>query len=133
MNSPEISEVVEGTARKLLERHMSVAKEWFPHELVPWSDGRDFAPGETHPPLMKLPEGVASALWMGLLTEDNLPHYFHVVASAFPAESAMGEWVRRWAAEEGRHGMVIRDWITVTRVADLVELERAPIACGATR
>ena len=24
-------------ATRLLERHLEVAKEWFPHELVPWN------------------------------------------------------------------------------------------------
>ena len=25
-----------------LNRHLSMAKDWFPHEYVPWSDGRNF-------------------------------------------------------------------------------------------
>ena len=25
-----------------LDRHLSTAKEWFPHQYVPWSRGRDF-------------------------------------------------------------------------------------------
>src|SRR5262245_61989465 len=25
-----------------LDRHLKVAKEWMPHEYVPWSQGRDF-------------------------------------------------------------------------------------------
>ena len=33
-------------AERLLERHLAGAKEWFPHEFVPWCRGRDFAPGE---------------------------------------------------------------------------------------
>ncbi len=120
-----LSEVMEDTARRLLERHLSVAKEWFPHELVPWSQGRDFATAEMDDQPGRLTDGVASALWVGLLTEDNLPHYFHALARAFPPESAMGEWSRRWAAEEGRHSIVIRDWISVTRALDLKALERA--------
>ena len=31
---------------RLLDRHLGLAKEWFPHEFVPWSRGRDFVPGE---------------------------------------------------------------------------------------
>src|ERR1700687_6299146 len=31
---------------RLLERHLETTREWFPHELVPWSKGRDFVPGE---------------------------------------------------------------------------------------
>jgi len=35
------------TARTLVERHLTNAKEWFPHELVPWSLGRE--PSGGHP------------------------------------------------------------------------------------
>ena len=35
---------------QLLERHLGTAKEWFPHELVPWSRGRDFDEGEAWDP-----------------------------------------------------------------------------------
>jgi acyl-[acyl-carrier-protein] desaturase len=125
VNSYEISEVVQDAAARLFERHLCRAKEWFPHEFVPWTRGRDFCPGEAWQPEEELPQGVMSALWVGLLTEDNLPHYFHAIARAFPPDSVMGEWTRRWAAEEARHAIVIRDWITVTRSLDLVALERA--------
>jgi acyl-[acyl-carrier-protein] desaturase len=33
-------------------------------------------------------------------------------------------WARRWTAEEMRHSIVIRDYLTVTRSIDPVELER---------
>src|SRR5438093_3327486 len=33
---------LEPTTARLLDRHLASAKEWFPHELVPWSRGRDF-------------------------------------------------------------------------------------------
>ena len=35
---------LEPTAARLLDRHLATAKEWFPHEIVPWSQGRDFEP-----------------------------------------------------------------------------------------
>ena len=28
-----------------LERHLSAAKEWFPHEFVPYEEGRNFVEG----------------------------------------------------------------------------------------
>ncbi|MCU4184426.1 acyl-ACP desaturase [Acidiferrimicrobium sp. IK] len=125
MSTSSLDEVFEATARTLMERHLSRAKEWFPHQLVPWSGGRDFGPDDPGDAARPLPAGAASALWVGLLTEDNLPHYFHVIATAFAPDSAMGEWSRRWAAEEQRHATVIRDWVCVTRSLDLVALERA--------
>ena len=31
---------LEPEAERLLERHLAVAEEWFPHEYVPWDRGR---------------------------------------------------------------------------------------------
>ncbi len=67
-------------AEQLLERHLGTAKEWFPHEFVPWGRGRDFADGEEWDPAeWPLPDAVRSALFVNLLTEDNLPYYFRTI------------------------------------------------------
>ncbi|HEX2038720.1 MAG TPA: acyl-ACP desaturase [Acidimicrobiales bacterium] len=117
---------LEPVAARLLDRHLAQAKEWFPHELVPWSRGRDFDAGwEWTPAEAPLPPAVRSALFVNLLTEDNLPYYFRTIEALFGRDSAWGEWSRRWTAEEGRHAIVIRDYLTVTRALDPVELERA--------
>jgi acyl-[acyl-carrier protein] desaturase len=116
-------------AEGLLERHLAGAKEWFPHELVPWGRGRDFEPGAAwDPDEVTLPDGVRSALFVNLLTEDNLPYYFRTIERVFGAGGVWGEWARRWTAEEGRHSIVIRDYLTVTRSIDPVELERGRMA-----
>lgn len=126
MTSAELREALDDSAACLLDRHLAHTKEWFPHELVPWELGRRCTAGRTPGPEGPvLPEGVLSALFVNLLTEDNLPHYFHAIASTFGASSALVEWSRRWAAEEQRHAIVLRDWICVTRMLDLVALERA--------
>src|SRR5581483_11153709 len=113
---------------RLFERHLTSAKEWFPHELVPWSRGRDFAPGEEWDESAAVPGPVRSALFVNLLTEDNLPYYFRSIERTFGATDVWGGWARRWTAEEGRHSIVIRDWLTVTRGVDPVALERARMA-----
>ncbi|MGI8491930.1 MAG: acyl-ACP desaturase, partial [Acidimicrobiales bacterium] len=116
-------------AEELFERHLKVSKEWFPHELVPWSRGRDFEPDEEWDPTTSdIPGPVRSALVLNLLTEDNLPYYFHAIATVYGSDGVWGEWARRWTAEEHRHSIVLRDWLTVTRAVDLVELERARMA-----
>jgi acyl-[acyl-carrier-protein] desaturase len=134
-----LPEALEPVAAGLLERHLGRSREWFPHELVPWGQGRDFTSADSAPEVPctetdgVLAAGVASALFVNLLTEDNLPGYYHAIATGFGDEGAMGEWSRRWAAEEQRHAIVIRDWITVTRRLDLVALERArmhQVSCG---
>ena len=125
---------LEPTAAKLLDRHLATSKEWFPHELVPYSRGRDFVAGnawdERDADLAgaSLTPAVASALFVNLLTEDNLPYYFNDLERMFGPDEAWGTWGRRWTAEEGRHSIVIRDYLTVTRAIDPAALERARMA-----
>jgi acyl-[acyl-carrier-protein] desaturase len=112
-----------------LDRHLSLAKEWFPHEYVPWSEGRTFdgiLDGEPwRPDDSPLPDVARTALIVNLLTEDNLPSYHHEIATLFGRDGAWGTWVHRWTAEEGRHGIALRDYLTVSRAVDPVALERA--------
>lgn len=121
-----IVEALESTAEQLLERHLAATKEWFPHALVPWTDARDYEPDyEWQPDDATIPPAVRSALFVNVLTEDNLPFYFRDIERMFGRDGAWGEWVRRWTAEEGRHGMVINTYLQATRAIDPVELERA--------
>jgi acyl-[acyl-carrier-protein] desaturase len=134
MDDTALLSEVHPVAEQLLERHLAGAKEWFPHEHVPWSRGRDFVAGEVwDPDEVRLAPAVRSALFVNLLTEDNLPYYTHTISRMFGTDGAWGTWVRRWTAEEGRHSIVLRDYLTVTRAIDPVELERARMAqveCG---
>ncbi|WP_375485313.1 acyl-ACP desaturase [uncultured Jatrophihabitans sp.] len=109
-----------------LERHLKAAKPWHPHDYVPWSRGRDFAflGGEDWKPEDSPLDPVArTAMTVNLLTEDNLPSYHREIATRFSRDGAWGEWVGRWTAEEGRHGIALRDYLVVTRGVDPVELE----------
>ena len=129
MRDADVLRELAPTARTLLERHLANAKEWFPHELVPWSQGRDFEPGdEWTADEAPMDEAVRSSLFVNLLTEDNLPHYFRTIDSVFVGDEAWHTWTCRWTAEEGRHAIVIRDYLTVTRALDPVELERGRMA-----
>lgn len=124
----ELEPVVEDN----LNRHLALAREWFPHAYVPWSRGEDFdgplggrpwEPGES-----ALPEVARTALVVNLLTEDNLPSYHRQIAVLFGRDGAWGTWVHRWTAEEGRHGTAIRDYLLTTRGVDPYALERARMA-----
>jgi acyl-[acyl-carrier-protein] desaturase len=109
---------------RLYERHLDTTREWFPHELVPWSQGRDFVPGEEWDAGRSgVPAAARVALVVNLLTEDNLP-YYSATLGGLGTDGPWGEWMRRWTAEEGRHAIVIRDYLTVTRSVDPVALER---------
>lgn len=106
-------------AEQLTHRHYATCKPWYPHELVPWSLGRDTVAGEAWDPAeTPLPDAVRSSLFVNLLTEDNLPYYFHTIDRMFGRDGVWGEWSHRWTAEEGRHSIALRDYLTVTRALD---------------
>jgi len=118
----ELEPVVEAN----LERHLSVARPWQPHDYVPWSRGRDFAflGGEDWRPEDSPLDPVAqTAMVVNLLTEDNLPSYHREIATQFGRDGAWGQWVGQWTAEEGRHAIALRDYLVVTRGVDPVKLE----------
>ncbi len=120
---------LEPVAGQLLDAHLANSREWFPHELVPYSQGADFEAGYLwSPDDQPLSDVARSALFVNLLTEDNLPYYFNEIDRLFGADTAWGTWNRRWTAEEGRHAIVIRDYLTVTRSVDPVALERGRMA-----
>ena len=114
----------EPVVAELLHRHLESSNEWFPHEFVPWSRGRDFDRGEAwDPTAATVSDAARAALFVNLLTEDNLPYYYASLIAA-AGDGPWAEWTRRWTAEEGRHAIVIRDYLIVTRSIDPVELER---------
>ena len=117
---------LEGVVEENLNRHNAIAKDWQPHDYIPWSRGRDFAflGGEDWVPEDSPLDPVAkTAMVVNLLTEDNLPSYHREIATRFSREGAWGQWVGRWTAEEGRHGIALRDYLVVTRGVDPVKLE----------
>jgi acyl-[acyl-carrier-protein] desaturase len=124
MQPDALARTLEPTVEQLLARHQATAVEWFPHEYVPWGRARDFVSREEWwDPEDCADSAARSALYVNLLTEDNLPYYFRTL-SDFGRDGVWGEWTRRWTAEEGRHAIVIRDYLMVTRAIDPVSLER---------
>jgi acyl-[acyl-carrier-protein] desaturase len=129
LSQTDILRELEPVVAENLDRHLKIAKEWMPHEYIPWSQGRDYdglMGGEAWDPEQSRVSDVArTSLIVNLLTEDNLPSYHHEIATVFGRDDAWGTWVHRWTAEEGRHGIAIRDYLLVTRAVDPVALERA--------
>ena len=116
-------------AERLTERHMASCKPWYPHEFVPWGMGRDFVEGQAWDPQdVPLPDAVRSALFVNLLTEDNLPYYFRTIDRMFGDTGVWRTWSHRWTAEEARHSIAIRDFLTVTRAIDPYALEDGRMA-----
>jgi len=110
-----------------LERHLGVQKNWYPHEYVPWSEGRDFA-GPLNGDAWEAKDSrltpvAQDSLVLNLLTEDNLPSYHTEIAISMGRDGAWGNWIERWTAEEARHGIAIRDYLMATRGVNPYELE----------
>jgi acyl-[acyl-carrier-protein] desaturase len=110
-----------------LERHLKVQKNWYPHEYVPWSEGRDYA-GPLNGDAWEAKDSrltpvAQDSLVLNLLTEDNLPSYHTEIALSMGRDGAWGTWIERWTAEEARHSIVIRDYLMATRGVDPYELE----------
>ncbi|EOM74369.1 acyl-ACP desaturase [Rhodococcus rhodnii] len=124
----ELLQELAGVAEENVNRHLSMAKEWHPHDYVPWDEGRNFAAlggDDWDLEQSQLDEVARAAMITNLLTEDNLPSYHREIADNFSRDGAWGTWVGRWTAEENRHGIVMRDYLVVTRAVDPVALERA--------
>jgi len=116
---------LEPEAGRLYDRHARVAQEWFPHDFIPYRLGRDFDKEPWTPDQPRLTGVAQIAFEIGLLTEDNLPSYHRLIHGMFGrGDGAWINWVGRWTAEEGRHAIVLRDYLTVTRNIDPVLLER---------
>jgi len=116
---------LEPEAGRLVDRHLKVAPEWFPHEYIPYRLGRDFDKEPWTPDQPRLTGVAQTAFEVGLLTEDNLPSYHRLIHGMFgKGDGPWLTWVGRWTAEEGRHAIVLRDYLTVTRNMDPVLLER---------
>jgi acyl-[acyl-carrier-protein] desaturase len=123
MISSDLVEELVPTVERLFERHLGATKAWLPHELIPWERAVASKPREAFNAAdSPLSFGVRSALVVNLLTEDNLPYYYETINRVF-THDVWREWNRRWVAEEMRHAIVIRDYITVTHSVDLASLE----------
>jgi len=116
---------LEPEAGRLYDRHAKVAQEWFPHDYIPYRLGRDFDKEPWTPDQPRLTGVAQTAFEINLLTEDNLPSYHRLIHGMFgEGDGAWINWIGRWTAEEGRHAIVLRDYLTVTRNIDPVLLER---------
>jgi acyl-[acyl-carrier-protein] desaturase len=119
---------LEPVVEQSLNHHLSVARDWMPHDYVPWDQGRDFRSAPWRPADTRLGPAAQTALEVNLLTEDNLPSYHYEIATRFGTDGAWGTWVGRWTAEEGRHAACLRDYLLVTRAVDPDQLEARRMA-----
>ena len=68
----ELLTELESVAEENVNRHLSLAKEWHPHDYVPWDEGRNFAAlggVDWDPEQSQLSEVAKAAMITNLLTE----------------------------------------------------------------
>ncbi len=121
-----------GPAEQLMDRHMRTTKPWSPHNYVPYDMGRTYSGDQPWTEQDRfLPPHIESALIVNTLTEDNLPEYFRLIADHAARDGATGDdrhpfvaWSKQWKAEEARHGLVMDEWLHVTRAVDPEAMQR---------
>jgi hypothetical protein len=69
-------------------RHVAV--EWFPHDYIPYSLGRDFDKDPWTPDQPRLTGVAQTAFEVNLLTEDNLPSYHRLIHGMFGTATGRG-------------------------------------------
>jgi acyl-[acyl-carrier-protein] desaturase len=106
-----------------LAAHLERAQQWYPHEYVPWGEARDFTELSFAEAQSRLSPAVRASVQLNLLTEDNLPGYHGEIARVLGLTDVWKTWLDRWTAEEGRHAIALRDYLTVTRAVDPTVLE----------
>lgn len=126
LSDRELLESLAPVVETNLARHIAVAAEWQPHDYVPWSDARNFeflGGTDWDPSQSELSEVAKTALTVSVLIADNLPAY-HRELGKYLRTGPWWRWVGRWTAEENRHEILIRNYLTVTRAVDPIALER---------
>lgn len=113
-------------AEELVTRHYDTCRPWYPHEFVPWSAASDFGDrADWAAEQVELPDELRSALFVNLLTEDNLPYYYNTIDGLYGRTGVWREWSHRWVAEEARHSQALRDFALAAKALDPWELEDA--------
>jgi acyl-[acyl-carrier-protein] desaturase len=122
----DMLEALAPKAEELATRHLQTRKMWAPHEFVPWTLAQDYDRGyEWQATDFPIPNEVRSALYINLLTEDNLPFYVRDIDEFASKDGIWRHWTGIWTFEEQRHSYAMRTYIEATRAIDPVVLENA--------
>lgn len=99
--------------------------DWSYHEFIPWEQGRCFKKEPWSIEQRTLPIGIYTAVETSLLTEVNLPFFYHHLAVTFKGSlEVLQEFVHTWVSEEDQHSSLLETYLIITRNADPHELHR---------
>ncbi|UGT62430.1 acyl-ACP desaturase [Nocardia asteroides] len=124
-----IARDLEPVAGRALRDHLRKARKWDPDEHRP--RGRNIADRHGIHLVAPIPEsdaGTGRMLTALALLEHDLPAWHRALCAAFGRDGAWGAWIGRWTAEQGRHAIVLRDYLIGTGIAGPAEFEAARLA-----
>jgi len=112
---------------ELYKQHRERANgiDWSYHEYIPWEQGRSFKKEPWSIEQRKLPTAIYTAVETSLLTEVNLPFFYHHLAVTFKGSlQVLQDFVHTWVSEEDQHSSLLETYLIITRNADPHELHR---------
>lgn len=120
---PKLEPFVTELYRQHRERAANI--DWSYHEFIPWELGRSFIDDPWSIEQRKLPEPIYLAVETSLLTEVNLPFFYHHLATTFKGSlQVLQDFVHTWVSEEDQHSSLLETYLIITRNADPHELHR---------
>ncbi|MDF2959238.1 MAG: fatty acid desaturase type 2 [Paenibacillus sp.] len=106
-------------------RERAASIDWSYHEFIPWEAGRCFIKEPWAPDQRKLPLPIYTAVETSLLTEVNLPFFYHHLAVTFKGSlQVLQDFVHTWVSEEDQHSSLLETYLIITRNADPHELHK---------
>jgi len=112
----------------ILDEHYASSKGWAPYELINYDEARNFnSVNPWKPEDYPISDALRSAIYVNLLTEDNLPYYSNTLLELTKDSKLFYEWIHTWIMEEHRHPEAIRNWVYASRAIDPKFLENGRI------
>lgn len=106
-------------------RQRAAAIDWSYHEFIPWELGRSFLTDPWSIEQRTLPSAIYTAVETSLLTEVNLPFFYHHLADTFKGSlQVLQDFIHTWVSEEDQHSSLLETYLIITRNADPHELHR---------
>lgn len=124
----EILKTLEEDAKKIFTDHINSRKDWYPHEMIPWNRYSNIEKNGFEYNVEKISKNISSAIYLLLMTEDNLPWYARTITGFIGSEnrnSIWNTWLQQWVAEEDMHSYVIRNYVTLNGLMNPYYLEQA--------
>lgn len=122
----QILKTLEEDAEQIFDNHLNSRKQWYPHEMIPWNRYSNIEEYGFDYNKEKISENISSALYLLLMTEDNLPWYtrsFTRIIDTRDRPTIWNDWLQQWTAEEDNHSYVIRNYMTLNGLMDPFYLE----------